>query len=281
ARPRRAAHRADQRGRLPPRAVPRRRARPHRGGGPRQGRGRGGDLAGAGGGARGQDHRPHGRAAREPRGRRRGAGPTRPAARRRQAAGAAAAGPRAPRARARPQRRREGPVSREQGAFSAEQVAGLLGLTLAQIRGYVRAGVIDPERGPRGELRFSFQDLVFLRVVKGLATARIPPRRVRQAIRRLRQQLPDGRPLSGVRLAAEGGHIVVRSPDGIWSPDSGQFWLDFDGASRPGVAAGATVPLPAREETPVELTADAEGWYALGCELEESDPARAREAYTR
>jgi len=172
-------------------------------------------------------------------------------------------------------------VSREQGAFSAEQVAGLLGLTLAQIRGYVRAGVIDPERGPRGELRFSFQDLVFLRVVKGLATARIPPRRVRQAIRRLRQQLPDGRPLSGVRLAAEGGHIVVRSPDGIWSPDSGQFWLDFDGASRPGVAAGATVPLPAREETPVELTADAEGWYALGCELEESDPARAREAYTR
>jgi tetratricopeptide (TPR) repeat protein len=173
-------------------------------------------------------------------------------------------------------------VSGVGGAYSGEQVAGLLGLTLAQIRGYVRDGVIEPERGPRGELRFSFQDLVFLRVVKGLAFARVPPRRVRQALRRLREQLPDGRPLSGVRLSAEGGEVVVREHDRVWSPASGQYWLDF-AAERPGAA----VPLPGRartaeeREAPVELTATAEGWYAIGCELEDGDPEQARTAYER
>jgi tetratricopeptide (TPR) repeat protein len=175
-------------------------------------------------------------------------------------------------------------VSDARGAFSAEQVAGLLGLTLAQIRGYVRAGVIAPGRGPHGEWCFSFQDLVFLRVVKGLATSRVPPRRVRQALRRLREQLPADRPLSGVRLAALGGEVVVREQDRTWSPATGQYWLDFEAAG----ASGAALPLPPRApaapaegEARVALTATAEGWYAIGSELEEADPEQAREAYRR
>jgi len=183
-------------------------------------------------------------------------------------------------------------VSDARGAYSAEQVAGLLGLTLAQIRGYVRAGVIAPMRGPRGEWCFSFQDLVFLRVVKGLATSRVPPRRVRQALRRLRDQLPEGRPLSGVRLAALGGDVVVRERDRVWSPATGQYWLDFE-ATEPG-EPGAALSLPAAKpsgedraaaeasaEAPVALTATAEGWYAIGAELEEADPEQARSAYER
>jgi len=178
-------------------------------------------------------------------------------------------------------------VSDEPGAYSAEQVAGLLGLTLAQIRGYVRAGVIAPARGPRGEWCFSFQDLVFLRVVKGLATSRVPPRRVRQALRRLRQQLPEGRPLSGVRLAALGGDVVARERDRVWSPATGQYWLDFEAeAPAPGAAAlplsgRAGAPPAAPAEAPVALTASADGWYAIGSELEEGEPEQARSAYQR
>lgn len=168
------------------------------------------------------------------------------------------------------------------GAFSAEQVAGLLGLTLAQIRGYVRAGVIAPARGPRGEWCFSFQDLVFLRVVKGLAGSRVPPRRVRQALRHLREQLPEGRPLSGVRLAALGGDVVARERDRVWSPATGQYWLDFDAAA--SEAPDAALPLPSAkvsEEAPVALTATADGWYAIGSELEDGDAEQARGAYER
>jgi tetratricopeptide (TPR) repeat protein len=172
-------------------------------------------------------------------------------------------------------------VSGPAASYRAEQVAGLLGLTLAQIRGYVRSGVIEPERGPGGELRFSFQDLVFLRVVKGLAGARVQPRRVRQALRRLREQLPDGRPLSGIRLSAEGREIVARTSDGAWSPGSGQCWLDFGAGERGGEALPLPWRGPAAEEAPVELTASAQGWYALGSEIEDSDPEQARVAYLR
>lgn len=169
-------------------------------------------------------------------------------------------------------------------AYGAEQVAGLLGLTLAQIRGYVRAGVIAPARGPRGEWCFSFQDLVFLRVVKGLATSRVPPRRVRQALQRLREQLPAGRPLSGVRLATLGGEVVVREQDRTWSPATGQYWLDFDAVVPDATALPLAPPEPAdpaEGEAPVALAASADGWYAIGAELEDADPAQAREAYQR
>jgi tetratricopeptide (TPR) repeat protein len=162
-------------------------------------------------------------------------------------------------------------------------VAGLLGLTLAQIRGYVRSGVLEPERGPRGELRFSFQDLVFLRVVKGLASSRVSPRRVRLALRRLRAQLPEGHPLSGVRLGAAGTQVVAREGECVWSPESGQTWFDFEPRARAG-ADPARLPErgeAAASEPPVELTASAEGWYAIGCELEEGDPEAARAAYAR
>jgi len=172
-------------------------------------------------------------------------------------------------------------IAGDSTSYSAEQVAGLLGLTLAQVRGYVRSGVIEPERA-QGALRFSFQDLVFLRVVKGLATSRVPPRRVRVALRRLRERLPGDQPLSVVRLAAEGAHVVVRERDCIWSPESGQYWFDFE-AEKP---QREPLSLPSRSERSqpeprVELVTSADGWYALGSELEASDPAEARAAYRR
>ena len=171
-------------------------------------------------------------------------------------------------------------MSQELGSYRAEQVAGLLGLTVAQIRSYVRAGVLEPARGPRGELCFSFQDLVFLRVVKGLATSRVPPRRVRQALRRLRETLPADRPLSGVRLTTEGREIVVRDDDRAWSPATGQYWLDFGaGHDRRAPALLRTEDAAGEGDSPVALTATADGWYALGAELEESDPEQARLAY--
>jgi tetratricopeptide (TPR) repeat protein len=164
--------------------------------------------------------------------------------------------------------------------YSAEQVAGLLGLSLGQVRGYVRAGVIEPRRGPRGELCFSFQDLVFLRLVKGLSSSRIPPRRMRQALRHLRTRWSGARPLSGLRLDARGRELLVREADRLWNAESGQYQLDF------GVppARVAPPPLPLRsgaDEPPVELDPSAEGWIVLGGELEPTRPDEAREAYRR
>ena len=107
--------------------------------------------------------------------------------------------------------------------YTSRDVAKLLGLTVAQVRGFARDGFLTPGRGARGELLFSFQDLVILRTAKGLVAARIPTRRIRRALRRLRTELPRGRSLAELRIAAEGDRIVVSDGEATWSPE---FELD-------------------------------------------------------
>ena len=155
-----------------------------------------------------------------------------------------------------------------------------MGLTAAQVRAFARDGFLDPGHGPRGELLFSFQDLVILRAAKGLAAARIPPRRIRTALRRLRHELPRGRSLAELRITAEGGRIVVRDDDAPWSPESDQIQLDFavaDLAARARPLARRTAAV-ARQ---AEQTLDTGDWYELGLELEAVDPVEARDAYRR
>lgn len=164
--------------------------------------------------------------------------------------------------------------------YTAREAARLLELSLAQIRGYVRAGFLAPERGARGEYRFSFQDLVLLRTAKALVGARIPARRVRSALRSLVRQLPEGRPLTGVHISADGDRIIVRDGEELWNPESGQRLFDF------GVAelAAKVAPLARRQAEEArreEASMGSEDWYRLGCELEASVPDQARDAYRR
>lgn len=153
-------------------------------------------------------------------------------------------------------------------------------MSAGELRGYVRAGFLAPERGSRGELRFSFQDLVFLRTARGLTTARLPPRRIRRALSRLRAQLPEGRSLAAVRIAAEGSRIVVEDGTRRWQPESGQILLDF---GVPESAGEDVPPLPRafRDAPEAETGLSAEEWFAWGCELETESAAEAIAAYRR
>src|SRR2546421_10274994 len=111
--------------------------------------------------------------------------------------------------------------------YGAREVAKMLGLSVSQVRAYVREGFLQPARGPRGELRFSFQDLVLLRTAQGLVSARIAPRRGGGALRKLKEQLPEGRPLRGVHIRAEGDRIVVGDGRAPWSAQARQVLFDF------------------------------------------------------
>lgn len=165
--------------------------------------------------------------------------------------------------------------------YDAKTVAKLLELPVERVRSYARAGFLAPDRGPRREYRFSFQDLVLLRTAKGLLAARIAPQKVRRALQRLREQLPTGRPLTGVRISAEGDRVVVRDGDSIWDADSGQTCLNFEVAALAREAAPHARRLAVRAfDFPREqLTAD--DWYSLGTDLETTAPDHAREAYRR
>ncbi|HYF38641.1 MAG TPA: tetratricopeptide repeat protein [Gemmatimonadales bacterium] len=165
-------------------------------------------------------------------------------------------------------------------SFSTRDVARLLGLSETQVRSQARAGFLTPERGPRNRYRFSFQDLVLLRTARELAHARVPPRRIRRALRDLARQLPGGRSLSEIRITANGQTILVHEGGAAWNPESGQLHIDFAVQELAGDYAPATrtlIPDVAERED----SRTAWDWFDLGVELESHDPAQAYQAYAR
>lgn len=160
--------------------------------------------------------------------------------------------------------------------YSTKDVAALLGLSAAQVRSYVRAGFLSPGQGPRGEYYFSFQDLVLLRTAKGLLAAHVPQRRIHLALQKLREQLPEGRSLSGVRISAEGHHVVVRDGRDVWNPESGQALFDFELSELAREASTLPLRTPARSASAAlaAVTPEtAETWFERGGELEYDDAA--------
>lgn len=163
-------------------------------------------------------------------------------------------------------------------SFTVREVSQMLGLSAAQIRGYASKGFLTPERGARGEMRFGFHDLVILRTAGELSSSKIPQRKVRRVLERLREQLPEGRSLAGVRIAADGDRVVVRDGESVWNPESGQSLFDFS-ISELAVDAAPFVSRAAEQAKAQETGAD--DWYELACELELTDVDEAIEAYRR
>ncbi len=164
--------------------------------------------------------------------------------------------------------------------YTAKDVARLLDLPVTRIRAMARAGFLEPGRGPRGEHRFSFQDLVLLRTAKELHASSVPERRVHAALRELRRQLPNGRPLSAVQIRAEGDRLVVKDGDARWDAESGQSAFNFD------VAALAEKAAPRARESFAEAVSirkslGAEDWFELAVDLEPTAAEQARLAYAR
>ena len=163
--------------------------------------------------------------------------------------------------------------------FTAQEVAGLIGLSLSQVRAYVRAGLVTPREGPSGEARFALPDVVVLRTAKGL-THKIPQGRLRRALVKLKEQLPPGRPLSAVRITVQGDDVIVRDGNTAWKLESGQRVFDFEVSELvPKVAPLVRRSAQNAHRTPDDLQAD--DWFELGYELELSDPDQARDAYRR
>ena len=165
----------------------------------------------------------------------------------------------------------------------------MLGLPPRRLRVYLRAGLLSAGRNESGRLRFSFQDLLLLRTAEGLVAERIPPRRVVRAMQKLRERLPDARPLTGVPLSADGDRVVAHDGAARWRPDTGQVLLAFPETGAPPPAETqvspcaplvakpapvAAVPLPRSDDA-----VSADDLYRIAITLEESDPVHAAHTY--
>jgi tetratricopeptide (TPR) repeat protein len=153
-------------------------------------------------------------------------------------------------------------------------VERVLQLSPAVTRGLIRAGFVNPERGPRREFRFSFQDLIVLRTARALLQAKVPPKRIRRSLESLRRDLPESLPLSGLAISAVGEHVVVREGGARWQAESGQYVLGLDVTLENGVLHVVEHRDPA-EAAPTQAT----DWFTQALALESSDPEAALGAY--
>ena len=155
--------------------------------------------------------------------------------------------------------------------FTLKSVQEVLGLSRTTISGFIAAGFVTPQRGRRGEHRFSFQDLMILRTAYGLQQARISPRKILKSLTKLRMDLPAEMPLTGLRITALGDVVVVRDRSGQWSADSGQLVMDFEVEEVAGTVSFLSAP-----KSPQHVD-----WFKNGEALESTDRAGAEQAYRR
>jgi tetratricopeptide (TPR) repeat protein len=168
--------------------------------------------------------------------------------------------------------------------FCTADVARILGVPSARVRALARVGLRRPQRRGRS-LAFSFQDLVLLRAAHCLRLAAVPGQRVRRALAELARQLPADRPLSGVRVYADGRHVVAREGGTAWKPESGQLVFSFtvDDLAR---AAGVVVPVhrqrPQSALSRAQREREAMIWFERAVTLEgKSNRVGAKLAYER
>ncbi|MBS0378171.1 MAG: tetratricopeptide repeat protein [Proteobacteria bacterium] len=165
-------------------------------------------------------------------------------------------------------------------SYSVRDVERILDLSPATTRSLIRAGFVNPERGARREYRFSFQDLIVLRTARALMKARVPPRRIRQALEGLKRELPESVPLSGLAISADGDHVVVREGDSRWRADTGQYVLGLDVTLENGVLHVVEHRQPTAAAAQ-GAEAPGEDWFARGLALEGQDLEGALAAYAR
>jgi tetratricopeptide (TPR) repeat protein len=162
--------------------------------------------------------------------------------------------------------------------FSVQDVERVLRLSRSTIRGLIKTGFVQPARGPKRELRFSFQDLIVLRAARALLEAKISRRRINRSLEDLRRHLPEQMPLSGLSISAVGDRVVVRDGKNHFQVDDGQYVLGLDVSVENGVLRVVEHKEPAAAEAAPET---AEDWFTKALELEHSDPKAAQAAYEK
>jgi DNA-binding transcriptional MerR regulator len=160
--------------------------------------------------------------------------------------------------------------------FGTAEVSRLTRIPKGSIRAMVRARYVSPERGPRGSLRFTFQDLVLLRTARLLLAARISPRRVGDALRSVRAQLPADLPARGLSVGASDGRVVIHEAGEKRDAVSGQMLLSFDVRMKGDMIELIDVLSPADADP---ANSDCDRQFEAALSLEDTDVEAAVEAY--
>jgi tetratricopeptide (TPR) repeat protein len=141
--------------------------------------------------------------------------------------------------------------------YTAEQVSRIAGTPLAEVRSWVRRGLLRPARLSHRLAWFGFQDILTARNLSRLSKAGVPAATIHRSLSEVAGWLPEGDRILG-QLEAYAAGLSLRLPDGGRAEPSGQRLMDFAEARR----AAQVAPFPAEQPA-------ASDWFTMGLEAEE------------
>ena len=155
-------------------------------------------------------------------------------------------------------------------SFSVREVSRMTGLSAVRLKKIREEGIV---RGAETDaVRYTFSDLIALRVVAGLLAGNIRTDRIKRAVRALAETLPDVQfPLQELHVSSDGKQIVVRSDKVPFEPVSGQLLLDFSVDGLQADIARLCRPVSARDRQRM-----AQERYLEATELDENPATWAR-----
>ncbi|OHD74997.1 MAG: hypothetical protein A2V99_06260 [Spirochaetes bacterium RBG_16_67_19] len=164
--------------------------------------------------------------------------------------------------------------------YTAEQVSRIAGAPLAEVRSWVRRGLLRPARLSHRLAWFGFQDILTARNLSRLSKAGVPAATIHRSLSEVAGWLPEGDRILG-QLESYAAGLSLRLPDGGRAEPSGQRLMDFPGDSttpqkrtEEGRRAAQLSSFPAGRE--------AADWFSQGLEAEERGELQAAaELYTR
>ncbi|ALV06363.1 tetratricopeptide repeat protein [Roseateles depolymerans] len=126
--------------------------------------------------------------------------------------------------------------------YSLRQAEKLVGVSRRFIQALVEADILRPSPAPPDDWRFSLRDMVVLRTAKALRDARIPHRKVVQALRNVQASLGEDEHLASIRLRAS-GRAIEASDQGLRRDAlSGQLLLPLEDLSSAATMATSASP---------------------------------------
>jgi tetratricopeptide (TPR) repeat protein len=112
--------------------------------------------------------------------------------------------------------------------YTLRDAAQLFHLSESRLRYWEKEGFIVRSCELSGRRYYTFQDLVSVRAARELLNQGVPLRVVHKSLRALRESLPRvTRPLSALRIMADGQSLVVRDAGGNYDAATGQLVIDF------------------------------------------------------
>ena len=121
--------------------------------------------------------------------------------------------------------------------YTAEQVSRIVEVPLAEVRAWVRKGLLQPARLTNRLAWFEFKDILTARNLSRLTASGVPASQIHRSLSQIARWLPDGERILG-RLESYATGLRLRLPDGSWVEPSGQRLMDFQPGSRSAEGGG-------------------------------------------